>query len=153
MAVMFMPNSPSPPRGITCNFKSVFKSLIQSSLSTVARRLEFEQFSRAPAQAKQSLMRTLTHVSSASAGTRIRSARRTVGNLWEIDRHCHARACQLTPAHHPIVPIRQTVDHALGQTLHRRGFDPGPVAERVDLAKSNVLTNKQVITHVILEDR
>ena len=97
-------------------------------------------------------MRTLTHVSSASAGTRIRSARRTVGNLWEIDRHCHARACQLTPAHHPIVPIRQTVDHALGQTLHRRGFDPGPVAERVDLAKSNVLTNKQDIAHVILED-
>src|ERR1035441_7824631 len=28
MAVMFMPNSPNPPSGITCNFKSVFKSLI-----------------------------------------------------------------------------------------------------------------------------
>jgi hypothetical protein len=60
---------------------------------------------------------------------------RNVENLWEIS---------TTP--------RQTVDHASCQALHRRGFDPGPVATRVDLAKSNVLTNKQVIAQVILED-
>src|ERR1035441_7542206 len=57
-----------------------------------------------------------------------------------------------TPAHHLVVPIRQAVDHTFGQALHRRGFHQEPVIKSLDLAKSNVLTNKQVITHVILED-
>src|ERR1035441_3717433 len=55
-----------------------------------------------------------------------------------------------TPAHHLVVPVRQAVDHTFGQALHRGRFHKEPVVKSLDLAKSNVLTNKQVITHIIL---
>src|ERR1035438_9549428 len=200
MAVMFMPNSPSPPRGITFNFKSVFKSLIHlhflnDSQQPVARIIQHSaRPGLAVAHANLALVSTrppapgsgrpcgLWKTCGKSALPCARaSARKTAGTpgtqrarprrgrLIQDQQlsvaHISARQSELlplapreihatlkTPAHHLIVPVRQTVDHTFGQALHRGGFHEEPVVKSLDLAKSNVLTNKQVITHVILED-
>src|ERR1039457_2981864 len=201
MAVMIMPNSRSPPRGITCNFKSVIR-LLSLSCSVGVRACQapipggmssfFSGFpgfpgflalvSIRPPAPGSGLPCELWKICGKSVppcapsliprnAEKLRTRR--AHPAWRSARPESAvghRACKPAPRRtsatrhrrdpprpRNVCPPSDRTHSADGrsrscQALHRRGFDPGPVAKRVDLAKSNVLTNKQVIAHVILED-
>src|ERR1019366_4561861 len=122
---------------------------IRSAMRTVENRWEISIAMRARVS---SLNRWNTSYSARASSVAVGSSR--ISNCGS--RYVSARQSELlplapgqihatleTPAHHLVVPARQTVDHTFGQALHRRGFHKKPVVQSIDLAKSNVLTNKQ----------
>src|SRR5437879_9413374 len=57
-----------------------------------------------------------------------------------------------TSAHHLIVTIWKPVDHTFCKALLGGNVDTGLLTERFHFPKTNVFKNREIISHVILED-